>query len=496
MAVPVKGKWAQGIQPRNFAWILKDRLAVCERPGGYGANHRRVRRQEEIIWIREQGFTCVVTLIPSPHNLHNYDELGVPWRHVPFGPHEEPITVLADRVPRAGRHARRAGGKVLVHQDELSDRVAGLMAGYLLWSEVVPAAPAGHLGRGAAAVPADGPARARPRRPRRHRPRSSAWPPATSSSSAGLRLAGVVGVLPARAGAAPAARGRPRPAPRPGARRAERRPRRHRRLRRRVRRGRAGGHDHAATRSSRRWPSTWPTAVLDADDRDRRGHRRRAQAAAAGGPAAEHVRRPDHPGGADDRGPSSGWARTWATGSATSAAVAGLGARSRRRLAGVRDRSRRRAGRAGPVPEPGRRSSTPTLDARASCSSVCRGLEAAAGRVRDGAVGSADARRRRALGGRRHRGRRRPRGAPPPHVGAPLRARPARRSGTRPGHAATGRRPPRARCAGVGAPRRPPDRAEVRARDPRPHHRTGPGRVVAGHRAVARRVGGAAHPRA
>ena len=33
------------------------------------------------------------------------------------------------------------GGKVLVHQDELSDRVAGLMAGYLLWSEVVPEAP-------------------------------------------------------------------------------------------------------------------------------------------------------------------------------------------------------------------------------------------------------------------------------------------------------------------------------------------------------------------
>ena len=63
--MPVKGKWAQGIQPRNFAWILKDRLAVCERPGGYGANHRRVRRQEEIIWIREQGFTHVISLIAA-----------------------------------------------------------------------------------------------------------------------------------------------------------------------------------------------------------------------------------------------------------------------------------------------------------------------------------------------------------------------------------------------------------------------------------------------
>ena len=60
------------------------RIAICERPGGYGDNHRRVRRQEEIIWIRENGFGCVISLIPAPHNLHNYDELGVPYRHRPF----------------------------------------------------------------------------------------------------------------------------------------------------------------------------------------------------------------------------------------------------------------------------------------------------------------------------------------------------------------------------------------------------------------------------
>ncbi|MET0727228.1 MAG: hypothetical protein ABWZ76_02905 [Acidimicrobiales bacterium] len=136
----MKGKWAQGIQPRNFAWILKDKLAVCERPGGYGANHRRVRRQEEIIWIREQGFTRVVTLIPSPHNLHNYDELGVTWRHLPFGPHDDPRDVAMTLFPELAAMLA-GGGKVLVHQDELSDRVAGLMGGYLLWSGVVPLAP-------------------------------------------------------------------------------------------------------------------------------------------------------------------------------------------------------------------------------------------------------------------------------------------------------------------------------------------------------------------
>ena len=102
-----KGKWAQGIQPRNFAWIIKERLAICERPGGYGANHRRVRRQEEIIWLREQGFGCVISLLPSPHNLHNYDEYGLPYLHRPFGPGDDPRAVLRQPLPRDPRPARR-----------------------------------------------------------------------------------------------------------------------------------------------------------------------------------------------------------------------------------------------------------------------------------------------------------------------------------------------------------------------------------------------------
>ena len=85
MATKLRGRWALGITPRHFTWILKDKLAICERPGGYGDNHRRVRRQEEIIWIRENGFGCVISIIPAPHNLHNYEELGVSrTRHRPF----------------------------------------------------------------------------------------------------------------------------------------------------------------------------------------------------------------------------------------------------------------------------------------------------------------------------------------------------------------------------------------------------------------------------
>jgi hypothetical protein len=81
----VRGKWAKGIVPRSFIWIIKDRIAVSERPGGCGEVHRRVRRQEEIIWIRENGFDTVLSLLASDHNLHNYDELDMAWSHISFG---------------------------------------------------------------------------------------------------------------------------------------------------------------------------------------------------------------------------------------------------------------------------------------------------------------------------------------------------------------------------------------------------------------------------
>lgn len=138
-AVAGKGKWAQGIQPRNFHWIITNRLAVCERPGGYGANHRKVRRQEEIIWVREQGFTCVLSVVNAPLNLHNYDELGVVWRHRPvidddLAAYERDLFIELTAMLDAGE-------KVIVHADELGDRVCGLIGGYLLWNGLVETPP-------------------------------------------------------------------------------------------------------------------------------------------------------------------------------------------------------------------------------------------------------------------------------------------------------------------------------------------------------------------
>jgi hypothetical protein len=136
----MKGKWAQGITPRNFVWVLKDRLAVAERPGGYGANHRRVRRQEEIIWIREQGFSRVISLIPGNHNLQNYDELGVSWLHRPLRPTDELVNYQAS-LYRELKHLLSNDEKLLIHREEVGDFVCGLVAGYLLWAGLVPYGP-------------------------------------------------------------------------------------------------------------------------------------------------------------------------------------------------------------------------------------------------------------------------------------------------------------------------------------------------------------------
>ncbi len=136
----MRGRWAAGIMPRNFCWIIQDRLAVSERPGGQAPHHRRVRRQEEILWIRGQGFSRIVSLLPSNHNLHAYDELGVTSSHFPVPVHADIEPELSELYP-ALHSWLRDGERLLVHQEVLGDRLAGVMAGYLCWSGLLPEPP-------------------------------------------------------------------------------------------------------------------------------------------------------------------------------------------------------------------------------------------------------------------------------------------------------------------------------------------------------------------
>ena len=106
--------------------MIRDRFAVSERPGGFAPNHRRVRRQEEIIWLRVQGFDRVISLLPSPHNLHAYDEGELVWAHYPLVARDRPPAPSSRTASPDLRNSLAAGQRVIMHQEELGDRVMGV----------------------------------------------------------------------------------------------------------------------------------------------------------------------------------------------------------------------------------------------------------------------------------------------------------------------------------------------------------------------------------
>lgn len=130
-----------GLKPRNFTWIIKGKLAASERPGGAGRSHRRVRRDEELIWISESEITHVLSLLPASHNLKAYKEFDIAHTNI-----EVPsITDLPEKQPQIYRfidRMRRTRGEVLlVHMDDFHDPLSGLLAGYLLHAALVKDAP-------------------------------------------------------------------------------------------------------------------------------------------------------------------------------------------------------------------------------------------------------------------------------------------------------------------------------------------------------------------
>jgi hypothetical protein len=137
----LRGRWAQGLQPRNFTWIIKDRLAAAERPGGFARNHRKVRRQEELIWLRREGFTRIVSLLDSSHNLRAYEEAGLVGEHLPIGRPDELAEHLRVIYGRLAGWLDDPAEKLFLHHEEFGDRLLGFLAGYLVFSRLVPEGP-------------------------------------------------------------------------------------------------------------------------------------------------------------------------------------------------------------------------------------------------------------------------------------------------------------------------------------------------------------------
>ncbi len=126
-----------GLEPRAFTWVIKGRLAVCERIGGYGIQHRRVRREEEITWLRaEASINTVVTLLAGGQNVANYQEAGFTVYHEPLvGEYEQEDVERVFATLDAA--LLKPDNVVLVHRDLVDDTMAGLLAGYLVHSKLV-----------------------------------------------------------------------------------------------------------------------------------------------------------------------------------------------------------------------------------------------------------------------------------------------------------------------------------------------------------------------
>jgi hypothetical protein len=125
-----------GLEPRGFKWVIAGRLAISERIGGYGFQHRRVRREEEIIWITEQGINTVVSLMAGNQNQAAYEGATLRFYHYSTDDDLEPedrdkiFSILDDAL-------NRPGASVLVHRELIGDLLVGLMGGYLVHAGLI-----------------------------------------------------------------------------------------------------------------------------------------------------------------------------------------------------------------------------------------------------------------------------------------------------------------------------------------------------------------------
>jgi len=151
-------RWSNGIEPRNLHWVIKGHMAFCERPGGYGGDHRPVRRRSENLWIANSEFTLVISLLPGPYNLNSYREAELNYLHLPLSEVPQPEELCT--AFEALRQALSEEERVLIHHEKLGETLVGFLACNFLWLGLAPtpsealacsehllAMPAGQLGR-------------------------------------------------------------------------------------------------------------------------------------------------------------------------------------------------------------------------------------------------------------------------------------------------------------------------------------------------------------
>ena len=125
-----------GLKPNDFFWIIEGKLAVSECIGGGGLTARKIRREEEIQWLKCQGINSIFSLLDSDFNLKNYQEVGFRTYHFPLGENvgAESISLIFEAIKEALSDKER---KLLIHREYLDEEVPGILAGYLIYSKLL-----------------------------------------------------------------------------------------------------------------------------------------------------------------------------------------------------------------------------------------------------------------------------------------------------------------------------------------------------------------------
>src|SRR5262249_3570974 len=115
-------------EPKTYAWIDPDRVAVAERPGRGGRSHRRELRAGELEWWRARGVVAIVSGMPTRHCLDAYAEAGLAVRWHPLRDPEQARGAVVDLARDVRSLLESDEGAVLAHCDRASEWLAAIDA--------------------------------------------------------------------------------------------------------------------------------------------------------------------------------------------------------------------------------------------------------------------------------------------------------------------------------------------------------------------------------
>tara|TARA_B100001750_G_C15505012_1_gene599780 strand:+ start:48 stop:521 length:474 start_codon:yes stop_codon:yes gene_type:complete len=122
-----------GLKPTDFYWVIQGKLALSECVGGSGLTSRKIRREEEVQWLKTQGINSIFSLLESDFNLTSYQEVGFRTYHYPL-PNEVQPQALGTIFEAIKEALDDNEIKLLVHRDYLDEQIPGILAGYLVYS--------------------------------------------------------------------------------------------------------------------------------------------------------------------------------------------------------------------------------------------------------------------------------------------------------------------------------------------------------------------------